>query len=777
MKVHSVGYSLPRKEGWEKVTGFAKYVDDHVSANQYHIRMVTSPYAHAKIENIDTTEAWKVRGVKAIITGKDFPVLTGPIIGDRPPIAIDKVRYNGEVVAIAVADTELHALQACEKIQVIYNPLPVVNSPSEAMKKSTPLVHENIEGYKNFGRRFAFPVPGTNIANHTKIRKGDVQAAFAKCDVIVESSYAFNPSDHVAMEPRAATCEIKPNGKILLETCSQGPYYMKKMIGRVFDIDEGDINVKVPFVGGGFGGKGAIHLEYIAIIASKAIGGRKVKIRNTREEDLITSPCHIGLEAKVKIGATKQGYIQAMEITFLFDGGAYSDMGIVMSKSAGAACTGPYNIPNVWCDSYCMYTNHPYSTSFRGFGHPEITFAIERTMDLLAKKLNTDPFTIRILNAIKPNDTTPTQALLKKSNIGNVAACLQKLKEILNWEAPTPENSRSDKIRMKGISAFWKTSSTPTDAGSGAVITFNHDGSCNVKTGAVELGQGTKTMISQMVAEKLKMSPDHVHVTFELDTDFVPEHWKTVASSSTFMTGRAAIEAADDVIFQLKQTASIVLRALPEDLDVGSGKIFLRSDPSISIDIKDISMGYKFPNGNAIGGQVIGRGNYIVPHLSELDPDTGKGKPGPWWSVGAQGIEVEFDKRTNRYEMIQAVSVIDAGTIINPMAAQTQIMGGMHMGLSFATRETFVFNSDGMVLNPDLRSYKITRFGENPFFMTHFIETPSDEGPFGARGLGEYGVIGMPAALANCLSNAANVELNILPLTPETIWRERLKSK
>lgn len=775
LKVHSVGKGVPRKDGWEKVMGFAKYVDDHISPSHYHIQMTLSPYAHAIIKEIRTKDAWNTPGVKAIITGRDFPILTGPELADRPPIAIEKVRYYGEPVAIAVADTELHAKQACEKIEVIYEPLPVVHSPSEAIKAGAPLVHEKLGEYKNYVRRAVYPVPGTNIANHTKIRKGDVQEAWKECDYIVEGSYAFNTSDHAAMEPRTALCEINPDGKVIIETCSQSPFYMRKLIGRAFGIEEGDIVVKVPLVGGAFGGKSAVQLEFIALIASKAIGGHKVKIKNSREEDMISSPSHIGLEANIKLGANRKGEIKAAEITYLFDGGAYSDMGIIISKSSGADCTGPYRIPNVWCDSYCMYTNHPYATSFRGFGHPELTFAIERTMDLLAKRANTDPLELRLINAIKPGDTTPTQVLLDHSNIGDVSACLRRLTTLIDWshEELSDNGGTSEKVVTKGISAFWKTSSTPTNAGSGAVITFNPDGSCNVNTGAVELGQGTKTIISQIVAERLKMDSSQVHVTLEIHTQFDPDHWKTVASSSTFMAGRAAIEAADDAISQLKQTASIVLRSLPEELDIGGGRVFLRANPSIGIEFKEISMGYRYPNGNSIRGQVIGRGNYIVPHLTEMDKETGRGKPGPWWSVGAQAIEVEFNRIDNTYKMLRAISVIDAGTIINPLAAQSQINGGMHMGLSFASREGFVFNENGMVLNPDLRTYKLTRFGENPVFTTEFIETPSADGPFGARGLGEYGVIGMPAALANCLSTAAMVELNTLPLTPETIWRAR----
>lgn len=766
-----VGQSALRKDGWEKVTGAAKFTNDDVSPGIYHARMTLSPYAHANIIQIDTANAWKVPGVRAILTGEDFPYPTGPIIADRPPIAYKKVRYCGEPVAVAVADTELHAKQAADLIQVSYDPLPVVNSASDAVKPGAPILHDRLEDYRIYAKQTAYPVPGTNIANHTKIRKGNVQLGWAESEVTVEGYYKFGPADHASMEPRTSICEIKRDGRVIVHTTSQSPYYVKKYMSRFFNVPIGDIIIHTPLVGGGFGGKGAVQLEYIAYLASKAIGGDKVKVANTREQDLISSPCHIGLEASVKFGASRNGKITAAEITYLFPAGGYSDMAVIISKAAAADCTGPYNIENLWCDSYAAYTNHTYATAFRGFGHPELTFAIERTMDQLAKKLNMDPLELRLINAIKPGDTTPTQALLDYSNLGDTSKCLMRLKEMMNWNEGQAIKVGPNKVRTKGIACLWKTSSSATDAGSGAVITFNADGSLNLLIGAVELGQGSKTTIAMIVAERMNMDLEKVHVAFNVDTQRDPEHWKTVASSTTMMVGRAALEAADDAIKQLKRTASIPLRCLPEELMVGDGRVFLRANPAIGIDIKDVCMGYTFPNGNSIEGQVIGRGNYIARHLSHLDPETGEGKVGPQWTVAAQGVEVEFNTKTCTYKLIKGFTVIDAGQVINPVTARGQMMGGMHMGLSWASREGFIYNDSGGVLNPNLRTYKLTRFGEDPDYAVDFIETPYVDGPYGARGIGEYGVIGMAGALGNALSLATGVELIHLPLTPEMIWR------
>ncbi|MBI6872066.1 xanthine dehydrogenase family protein molybdopterin-binding subunit [Clostridium aciditolerans] len=766
-----IGKSVPRKESLDKVTGAARYTDDYDIPGLLHARMVTSPYAHAKIKSIEYANALKASGVRAVLTGQYFPQLIGSTIVDRPPIAIDKVRYNGEPVAVVVADSEAEAEKAAQLIKVEYEALPVVNSPREAIRKDAPLVHEKLGEYKIIDE--AFPEANTNIANRTKIRKGDIKKGWSKSEVTVEASFSFPPSDHAAMETRSVRAEILPDGKVIIYSASQAPFVIKKLISYFFKVDPGKVIVNVPLVGGAYGGKTAIQLEFIAYLCSKAVGGRQVKLTNTREEDLITSPVHIGLDAKIKLGCTKAGKLTAAEITYLFDGGAYSDRAVIISRAAGVDCTGPYNIENIWCDSLCLYTNHPYASAFRGFGHPELTFPIERTMDILANKLGMDPLELRLRNAIIPGDTSPTQTLLNKSNLGNLPKCIQRLAELIHWEEGKLVETQDGKVRAKGISCFWKNSNTALNAGGGAILTFNPDGSINLICGAVELGQGTKTALAQILAEKMKMNVDQIHVVMEVNTQTAPDHWKTAASRSILLVGRAILRAAEDAINQLSRIGAIALRCSPDELDVGGGRVFLSDNPEMGIEISKIAFGYTYPNGNSVGGQVIGRGSYVLKHLTILDPETGKGNPGPEWTVGAAAVEVEFDKKEYTYKIIKAACVVDAGKVINAEAAKGQISGGMNLGLSFASRESFLFTDKGIIQNKQLRTYKILRFGENPEYLVAFIETPQIDAPYGARGIGEYGVIGMPAALANSLSNAAQVSLNQLPLIPELIWKAK----
>ncbi|ELC8441131.1 xanthine dehydrogenase family protein molybdopterin-binding subunit [Clostridium perfringens] len=767
--LNTIGKSVPRKESLEKVTGTAKYTDDYEAIGLLHAAMVTSPYAHAKIKSIEYENALKSSGVRAVLTGKYFQQLVGSTIADRPPIAIDKVRYNGEPVAVVVADSEVEAEKAAQMIKVEYEPLPVVNSPSEALKKNSPLVHEKLGDYEIIDG--VFPEPNTNIANRTKIRKGNMKKGWHESEVTVEASFSLPPSDHVAMETRSVRVRILPDGSSIIYSSSQSPFVIKELISHFFNVEPSKVIVHVPLVGGAYGGKTSVQLEFITYLCSKAVGGREVKLTNKREEDLITSPVHIGLDAKVKLGCTKDGELTVAEITYLFDGGAYSDRAVIISRAAGVDCTGPYNIENVWCDSLCMYTNHPYATAFRGFGHPELTFAIERTMDILANKLGMDPLELRLRNIILPGDTSPTQTLLNKSNLGNLPRCIQKLVGLMQWGEVDGIKTEVHKVRAKGISCFWKNSNTPLNVGAGAVLTFNFDGSINLICAAIEIGQGTKTALAQILAEKMKMNVDQIHVVIEVNTETNPEYWKTAASRTTLLVGRAVLRAAEDVISQLCHIAAMVLECSEFELEVGDGRVFLRSNPKIGIEINKIAFGYTGPNGNSIGSQVIGRGSYSLENLTKLDPETGQGNTGPEWNVGAAAVEIEFDKKEYTYKIIKAACVIDAGKVINAGVARGQISGGMNLGLSFASRESFLFTDKGIIQNKQLRTYDIMRLGENPEYLVDFVETSHSEGPYGARGIGELGVIGMPAALANSLSCAVEAPLNQLPLIPEFIWK------
>lgn len=767
--VQNVGSETIRKDAWNKVTGSAKYNDDIYSSSMLHARLLTSTEAHSVIETIDVSEALKSPGVHAIVTGEDEKILMGSLIRDMPVLADRRTRYYGEPIAVVVTDEEWQAAQAAQKIIVKYKPLPLINSASEAVLAGAPLIHEDLSNYETIIEEIR-PEKGTNIVNRVKIRKGDMQKGWSESAVVIEANYFLPQANHVYMETRNARVEILSDGTLNIYTSSQGPHAIRKLVAHYLKISEGQVIIHTPLVGGAFGGKVNPHIELIAYLASKAVGGRMVRLSLTREENFATA-CKIGADMRIKLGADSAGRIKAIEVTYLIDCGAYADTGPRMALAAAASCSGLYNIENIQCDSLCVYTNHVYATSFRGFGHEVSTFCIERIIEKLAGKLGMDPLLLRKINLIKAGDTSPTQERITLSNTGNPQSCVDKLQEIMKWNEGYYTDIGNGKVRAKGVSLFLKTSSSPTDASAGAVVMFCPDGSVNLNCSVVECGPGMHTVIPQILAEALKIDVNKIHINAEVNTRISPEHWKTVASMSTFMLGKAVLAAADDVINQMKKIASISMRCEESAVEHGEERIYLKSDPSQYLPFKDLTFGVEYSNGNSVGGQVIGRGSYVMTHLTKLDAETGKGKPGPYWTPGAQGVEIEYDKKEHSYRLLRAITVIDAGKVINPVTAAEQVIGSMNIGLSLATREYNRYDQNGKLENTSLRTYKVIHYGEVPEYVVHFIETPNPQGPYGLRGIGEHGVLGMGPCIANALSQTTGSEFDSLPVTFETVWK------
>lgn len=761
--------NVVRKDAWDKVTGQAKYTGDFYSNNMLFARIVTSTISHGNIKSIDTSIAEKLEGVKKIITGQDVQVLCGVLIKDRPALAINKIRYYGEPLAIVIATTEAIAEDATKLIKIQYEKLPSISSPTNSILPDAPIIHENSSNYISLVNDVK-PINGTNIASSFKIRKGDINKGFSSSKYIVSKSFSLPKSAHMATEIRICDAEIKADGTVKITTSSQSPFTVKKLLANYFDIEEGKIVVNVPYVGGGFGGKSAVFLEILSYIASNAVNGKKVRLTLSREQDFVTAPSRLGLDTEIKIGANSDGIIQAAEMRFLVDSGAYSDISPNMSKAIAVDCSGPYNIENLSCDSLCVYTNHGYSTAYRGFAHESYTFCLERTIDELAKKCNIDPLQFRLKNAIKPGDFSPSQVEISLSNAGNISLCFEKLKKLINWDEGQKINIGNNKIRAKGLSGFWKTPNPPSNASSGTIITFNSDGSLNLIVGTVEIGTAGKSQLAQMLAQKLNMDYNRIYITQDVNTRSIPEYWKTVASLTSYLAGRAVLNAADDLINQLKENASIALRCTVDDLDIGEEKVYMKHNPKFCIGFKDIAFGLKYPDGNVVGKQIIGRGSFIINHISTLAEDNGKGKVGHSWTVGAQAVEIELDLTEYTYRITKAATVIDIGKVIDPKTTTSIIKGGMSMGIGLATREQYLYTPDCVLLNSSLRTYKMLHIGQEPEYLVDFVETPQIDAPYGTRAYTEHGIIGIPAALVNALSTATGKEFSTIPITPEKIW-------
>lgn len=757
-----------RRDAPQKVEGKAVYNDDRTPPACLQARLLTSIYAHAEIKFVDVSKAYTVPGVRAVVTGESGALL-GSIIQDMPALAVKRVRYFGEPVAMVVAQEEWQAAQAAKLIQVEYNPLPVVNSLEEALKPGAALVHPGLSEYRH-AVNDVYPEYGTNISNRTRIRKGNMAEGWSRSAVVVEATYNIPQASHAYMETRNSRARISPDGRIDIFSASQGPHASRSHIAKVLNVPEGSIVIHAPFLGGGYGGKVNPHPDFLAVMASKAAGGQETRVSFTREESFFSCPCKIGAKAVVRLGADRAGKLQAYKVDFFIDSGAYADTSPVISRAAAADCAGPYSIPCIECDSVSVYTNHVYTTSFRGFGHEISTFALERSMDKLAAALNMDPAEFRARNALRECDYTSTQVKVTLSNTGNISACISRVKQIMEWDEGTRIQAEKGLVRSKGIACFSKTSTSPTDAVSTAVISFCSDGCVNLNCSVIESGTGATTALPEILAKRLNIPVENVYMNLEVDTLNNPEHWKTVASMSTYMAGNAILAAADDAVKQLKANAASALRCGVQDIEFDGKRVYVIEDPDSYIELKNLVYGVKTEQGNAVGGPVIGRGHFAMKHLSIMDTETGKGKTGPYWTAGAQGVEVEYDEREHSFRLVRAVTVLDAGKVIDRGCAASQVSGAMNMGLSLATREEYQYAGNGEPKDTSFRTYKVMHYSENPDYIVEFIETPNLGGPYGARGLGEHGALGMASALAGALSRAAGVEFDSLPITFEAVW-------
>jgi CO/xanthine dehydrogenase Mo-binding subunit len=770
-----LGGSPERTDAPAKTGGSLRYTDDRVRPGTLHAALLYSPYAHARIASVDLSRAAAAPGVRGAFAGADWPdTLIGLYMGDKPPLARGTVRYYGEPVAAVVADSEAEALAAIRLVEAEFEALPPLAGPRESLAPGAPVLHPDLGSYRRIPA--ILPEPGTNVANRTRIRKGDPEAAFARAPVVISGSFSFPPGDHAAMEPRVAIAEYGLDGRLTVTSSTQSPFGVRTLLAKGLGLPERRIRVIAPPVGGGFGGKAGIQLEPLACLLAMRFPSRPVRLANTREADMVSSPGRPGLESTVRIAAERDGAILAMDIELLFDSGAYADYAVNVSRAAAVACTGPYNVPNVKADALCVYTNHPFATAFRGFGHIELSYATERALDLLADELGMDPAALREKNAARPGHTTPTGAVLDP-NTGDLPACIALVKERLGWNEGRRRLMPDGKVRAKGLACFWKAPAIPTFTDAGATLAFAEDGSAVLTTGVVEIGQGCFDGLRLIVAEALRMDPAMVRVEPETDTDRSPHDWTTAASRSLFMAGRAALGAVEDAVAQLKRVASAPLRCPEEDLEVGDGRIYLRDDPAHGLPISAVALGYVYENGNAIGGPVIGRGRYIARGLSGMDPESGEGRPGLEWTMGAEGVELELDPRDGGCRVLRSACAMDVGKVIHPSLARGQLVGAMAMGIGYATREAFSFDSRRGVQNASLRDYKLLRYGEDPEYFVDFVQTPQGDGPYGARGLGEQGIIGMPGAIAQAASLAAGVQLCELPITPEYLWTSMRKER
>jgi CO/xanthine dehydrogenase Mo-binding subunit len=769
-----VGVSRDRSEVVAKLTGEAVYASDMSFPGMLHAQVKKSPHARARIRRIDVRQAEALPGVRAVLTGAELDYRLGLYIVDKHILAKGEVRHFGEAVAAVAADTLEVARRAADLIEVDYEVLPAVLNHMDALREGAPLVHPDLGRYDHVAAAFT-PVPGTNIANLTKLRKGDVDRGFAEAEWVVEREYT-NPSvQHVPMETHVAIVEWKTGDQVTIWSSAQSPFTVRNLFCHAFKLPLNHVRVIVPHVGGGFGGKAGIHLEPLCACLSRKAGGRPVKFQATREEEFSLLPCRSALTYRIKTGVAPDGRIVAQEMTMYWDAGAYADYAVNVTRASGYSAAGPYEIPNARLDAYTLYTNKPYGTAYRGFGHVEFFWGLERHMELVASIVGMDPLEFRRRNALVPGSKTLTGETITP-NTGNVTKCLDEVARSIGYGSlTTEEEARQQRTGLrigKGIAALHKAPAMPPFTATAVVVKMNSDGSVIVNLGLTEIGQGSTTMIAQIVAERLQFAIGRVHVVVDKDTSRDPFDWQTVASKGIILSGNAAILACDDLLKRAYEDAAQALGAQISDLDHDGERIFVRHHPALAVSFAALSVGYAYPNGNAIGGPLIGVGRYIAQGLSNLDKETGQGLPALDWTYGAHGVVVEVDPASGQYHVLKIASAFDVGKVINPEIVRGQCIGGMIQGLGTATCEGYVYDEQGHLLNPSFTDNKIPTARDLPDVIESIaVETPQLDGPYGARGVGEHPMISVAPALGNAILRAVGADLTHMPIRAEDVWR------
>lgn len=769
-----VGRETARVDAVEKLTGRASYVSDMAVPGMLYARVKTSPHARAKILSIDTSAAEALPGVRAVVIGKDLEYKLGLYVVDKDILAREEVRHFGEAVAAVAADTLETAQKAVEAIQIDYEVLEPVLHPKEALKEDAPLVHPDLGSYSYMEAAFT-PKPGTNIANHTRLRKGDVERGFAASEWIIDREYT-NPSvQHVPMETHVAIVQWSAGDQVHIWSSAQSPFTLRNLFCITFGLPHRNVRVQIPYVGGGFGGKAGIGIEPLVAVLSRAAGGRPVKLTATREEEFSLLPCRSQLTYRIKTGISREGKILAQQMTMYWDSGAYADYAVNVTRASGYSAGGPYEIPNAAVDAYTVYTNKPFGTAYRGFGHVEFFWGLERHMDLIAQAIGMDPLEFRLKNTLKPGSVTLTGEKIT-SHTGDISRCLTKAAEMIRYGEISPEEealaARSGKKIGKAVVGLHKAPAMPPFTATTVIIKMNEDGSVTANISLIDYGQGTYTAVAQIIAERLGFPLERIKVAFESDTDRDPYDWQTVASKGLLLSGNAAILAAEDLLRNAYNDAAQVLRANVVDLDHDPEGIFVRHREEQRVSFRQLAIGYAYPNGNAIGGPLVGVGRYIAQGLTHLNKETGEGLPALDWTYGAHGMIVAVDTETGEYDVLKVASVFDAGRVINPGAFRGQAIGGMLQGLGTATVEGYIYDQKGHLLNPSFTDNKIPTSRDLPLEVETFgVECPQLDGPYGARGVGEHSMISVAAALGNAIQRASGAELTHMPLRFEDVWR------
>ena len=782
-----IGKSIAMVDAAGKSTGAGKYADDFSLPGMLVGKILHSPYPHALIKRIDTSRARALDGVVAVVTGEDAPNPYGilPVGHDETALAVGKVRYVGDNVACVAAVSEEVAEQALELIAVEYEPLPAYFDPEQSMTAERNLIHENRPN---------------NIEKDYHHVFGDPEKGFAEADYVAEARYLANEVTHAAMEPHCtlASFEIDPHsgrqGRLTVWSSTQVPYYLQHKLSLVLDVPMSQIRVIKPLVGGGFGGKSEIiPLEIIAAVAARAAKA-PVKITYTREEVFWAHRGRPRTIIDLKTGVKNDGRITAVACKVIQDGGAYCSYGVVTILYSGALLGALYDIPNLRYDGYRVLTNKPACGAMRGHGTVNVRFAFESQMDEIAATLGLDPAEMRRVNLLKP--PTVTVNGLRVLSYG-LPECVSQVVTRSGWRERRGTLARG---RGLGIACSHYVSGAAnsiirSDMPHSTVnIKIDRDGGVVVYTGASEIGQGSDTMTAQVVAEVLGCSLARVKV-IAADTDLTPIDLGSYSSRVTFMSGNAAMRAAEEVKKNITSAAARRMNCVPEDVVMAGDRVWKRG---VALPDADEAAASGHVDGQILRGSVLqsrkaetvkdhmsfeeavvaaidfhggltGTGSYAPPVEARGGKHKGAGVgPSPAYSYSAQVAEVSVDEETGVVTVHKIWAAHDCGRALNPVAVEGQVIGSVWMGLGQAVQEEMIWK-DGLMMNPGLLEYRSPSSAESPEVECIIVESIDPEGPFGAKEAGEGSLAATIPAISNAIYDAVGVRLREAPFTPERV--------
>jgi CO/xanthine dehydrogenase Mo-binding subunit len=730
-----VGRNVPRVDAVEKVTGAAKFVGDIAVPGMLQGKILRSTYPHARIRAIDTSQAEALPGVVAVLTAADIADLH-PVYNGRPVIAMNKVRYIGEPVAAVAAEDLETAENALALIQVDYEELPPVSGIEAALQSGAPLVHDEKPG---------------NIGTRETVQRGDIEEGFAQSDVVAEDTFTFPMVYHYAMEPHSVIAHYNTfTDEITVWSSAQHPFQVRGDISRVFKVPAAKVRMIIHYLGGGYGSKSYTKFEPLVVaLARKA--KRPVRICNSVADSMVTVRRH-GARVRIKTGVRNDGMIMAREAEIHLDTGAYDDNGPQVTARAATRVLGPYWIPNIRTRAFQVYTNTGSAGSYRAIGAPQVIYAGESQMEILAARLGMDAAELRAKNLLKRGQELRPGL---KGVDADLPSSLRALVRASHWKAAGNKNGAALGMGC----AITNAGATPVSV---ALIRMQADGIANISAGSTEMGQGVRTTLTQIAAEELTLPMDQFRVA-GADTAVTPYDSSTGSSRSTTLMGTAVQKAARDLKSQFVKIGAQVMDVKPSQIRVVDGALICGES---RLTFKEA---FERRFGKNSGGEMIGRG--------EAGPEITDHKLPVFWEVGMGAAEAEIDRETGEVKLRKFISVADVGKAIHPEHCVAQEEGAAMQGIGHTLFEQMIYEN-GQLLNPNLIDYRVPRFSDVPEeFHTVLVENGDGPGPYGVRGMAEGGILSVAPSVCNSIARATGVRIKDLPLTPERVWRALREKK